>query len=198
MPLIHAPDVIRRRCRRVERASHHEAEVAGAGRCDQPRINIVGEVCDDGNAADLDGCSSNCKSSELCGNGVTDSTTGEVCDDKNLQDGDGCSANCRSNESCGNRTVDSIKGEVIIRNGDSSRTMSSDSIITFNTFLNRARMIHPDPNSRIGDSLYERLITAFYRPTIVLDRERFKSLYIRDPDGHIVEIATDLPGFDPA
>ena len=33
--------------------------------------------------------------------------------------------------------------------------------------------------------------------TPVLDRDRFKSIYLRDPDGHIVEIATDLPGFDP-
>lgn len=32
--------------------------------------------------------------------------------------------------------------------------------------------------------------------TQVLDRGRFKSIYLRDPDGHIVEIATDLPGFD--
>ena len=31
--------------------------------------------------------------------------------------------------------------------------------------------------------------------TQVLDRGRFKSIYLRDPDGHIVEIATDLPGF---
>jgi putative nucleotidyltransferase with HDIG domain len=31
-------------------------------------------------------------------------------------------------------------------------------------------MLHPDPNSRIGDSLYERMVTAFYRPTIVFDR----------------------------
>ena len=66
--------------------------------------------------------------------------------------------------------LDSIRGEVIMRSGEQSRTMPSDSIITFNTFLNRARMLHPDPNSRIGDSLYERLLTAFYRPTIVLDR----------------------------
>ena len=66
--------------------------------------------------------------------------------------------------------LDSIRGEVIVRHGDSTRTMPSDSIITFNTFLNRARMLHPDPDSRISDSLYERLITAFYRPTIVLDR----------------------------
>ena len=34
--------------------------------------------------------------------------------------------------------------------------------------------------------------------TPVLDREHFKSVYLRDPDGHIVEIATDLPGFPPA
>ena len=32
--------------------------------------------------------------------------------------------------------------------------------------------------------------------TQVLDRDRFKSIYLRDPDGHIVEIATDLPGFE--
>ena len=32
--------------------------------------------------------------------------------------------------------------------------------------------------------------------TQVLDRDKFKSIYLRDPDGHIVEIATDLPGFE--
>jgi len=66
--------------------------------------------------------------------------------------------------------LDSIRGEVILRRGDSSRTVSSDSMITFTTFLSRARMLQPDPGSRIGDPLFERLITAFYRPTIVLDR----------------------------
>ncbi len=66
--------------------------------------------------------------------------------------------------------LDSIRGEVILRRGDSSRTVSSDSMITFTTFLNRARMLQPDPGSRIGDPLFERLLTAFYRPTIVLDR----------------------------
>jgi glyoxylase I family protein len=33
--------------------------------------------------------------------------------------------------------------------------------------------------------------------TEVLDRGPFKSIYIRDPDGHIVEIATRGPGFPP-
>ena len=31
--------------------------------------------------------------------------------------------------------------------------------------------------------------------TEVMDREDFKSIYLRDPDGHIVEIATRGPGF---
>jgi catechol 2,3-dioxygenase-like lactoylglutathione lyase family enzyme len=34
--------------------------------------------------------------------------------------------------------------------------------------------------------------------TEIFDRGPFKSIYIRDPDGHIVEIATRGPGFPPA
>lgn len=34
--------------------------------------------------------------------------------------------------------------------------------------------------------------------TEVLDRGVFRSLYLRDPDGHIVELATRGPGFLPA
>jgi glyoxylase I family protein len=33
--------------------------------------------------------------------------------------------------------------------------------------------------------------------TEVLDRGAFRSLYVRDPDGHIVEIATRGPGYGP-
>ena len=33
--------------------------------------------------------------------------------------------------------------------------------------------------------------------TDVLDRQFFKSLYLRDPDGHIVELATTTPGLTP-
>jgi cysteine-rich repeat protein len=75
-------------------------------------VVAIGEVCDDGNILDGDGCSHNCLSSESCGNGVLDYGLGERCDDKNLQDGDGCSANCRSDETCGNQVVDTVKQEV--------------------------------------------------------------------------------------
>src|SRR5262245_59207961 len=63
------------------------------------------ELCDDGNIADEDGCSADCKSGEVCGNGTND--PGEVCDDGNNVDGDGCSADCMSRERCGNQIVDS-------------------------------------------------------------------------------------------
>jgi cysteine-rich repeat protein len=39
-----------------------------------------GEVCDDGNTKDGDGCSADCKSKETCGNGVLDRVKNEQCD----------------------------------------------------------------------------------------------------------------------
>jgi len=67
-----------------------------------------GEVCDDGNTKDGDGCSADCKSDESCGNGILDTKAKipEVCDDGNTNDGDGCSHDCLSKELCGNGIVD--------------------------------------------------------------------------------------------
>ncbi len=41
----------------------------------------------------------------------------------------------------------------------------------------------------------ERLLSFGLRPTPVLDRNYFHSIYFQDPDGHILEIATRNPGF---
>ncbi len=71
-----------------------------------------GEVCDDGNIMNGDGCASDCKSQEKCGDGVVNTEAGEVCDDGNTVSGDGCSADCKSNETCGNGIVDTAVGEV--------------------------------------------------------------------------------------
>src|SRR5262245_49094113 len=60
-----------------------------------------GELCDDGNLIDGDGCDSNCTPTG-CGNGIT--TTGETCDDGNLIDADGCDSNCTPT-ACGNAVV---------------------------------------------------------------------------------------------
>ncbi len=67
-----------------------------------------GEVCDDRNARDGDGCRADCSGSEpgwvcgeaglacvhdqVCGDGILE--TGETCDDRNLRSGDGCDASC--------------------------------------------------------------------------------------------------------
>src|SRR6185295_1716944 len=68
----------------------------------------IGEVCDDGNTTDADGCSASCMSTEICGNDITDHEVGEVCDPPNVG---GCSPDCRSTGDCGNGIVDQDKGE---------------------------------------------------------------------------------------
>ena len=54
-----------------------------------------GEVCDDGNQTSGDGCSSDCRSDETCGNGVLDPIKGELCDDGNHLQHDGCDSRCQ-------------------------------------------------------------------------------------------------------
>ncbi len=71
-----------------------------------------GEVCDDGNIVDGDGCRADCRSNETCGNSVIDLALGETCDDGNNTDGDGCSSDCQSNETCGNGILDTAAKEV--------------------------------------------------------------------------------------
>ncbi|HZF50090.1 MAG TPA: DUF4215 domain-containing protein, partial [Polyangiaceae bacterium] len=71
--------------------------------------SAAGEVCDDGNLDDGDGCSADCRSA--CGNGVVEAKLDEVCDDGNLKDGDACSADCKSKGKCGDGLVDIVGGE---------------------------------------------------------------------------------------
>ncbi len=98
---------------------------ASGGGCTKTQVDITlcgngvldaGEVCDDANKVDGDGCSSicnieegytcpvvgeSCKRNEepasLCGNKSIDA--GEACDDGNAVSGDGCSADCHTIES---------------------------------------------------------------------------------------------------
>jgi cysteine-rich repeat protein len=72
--------------------------VCAASRCGDGKV-LGREVCDDGNVANGDGCSSDCLSDETCGNqiidGVVGGNIGEQCDQgiKGLS-GDGCSSKC--------------------------------------------------------------------------------------------------------
>lgn len=72
------------------------------------------EVCDDSNAADGDGCSSDCILEEdlplLCGDGIVMET--EECDDGNELRGDGCAPDCLAESGfCGDGTVQRLLGE---------------------------------------------------------------------------------------
>ena len=64
------------------------------GRCGDGIVDDATEACDDGNFVLGDGCSPDCKSDEVCGNGVTDFLNGEECDDANLINHDGCNSQC--------------------------------------------------------------------------------------------------------
>ena len=46
-----------------------------------------------------------------------------------------------------------------------------------------------------SDAWRERVVAARLRPTPVLDRRMFKSVYFREPSGVLFELATDQPGF---
>jgi glyoxalase family protein len=45
------------------------------------------------------------------------------------------------------------------------------------------------------DAWRSHLVAAGLRPTPVLDRKMFKSVYFREPSGVLLEVATDQPGF---
>ncbi|MEO8703687.1 MAG: kelch repeat-containing protein [Kofleriaceae bacterium] len=76
-----------------------EVGVCIAGAC-WPSIcgdGVVGpeEVCDDGNAVPGDGCSSDCRSAEVCGDEVVDPQIGEECDSGLAgRSSDGCASSC--------------------------------------------------------------------------------------------------------
>lgn len=58
----------------------------------------AGELCDDGNVVSGDGCSLDCTSREVCGDGATDPGRDERCDDGGTRGFDGCSSACRLEE----------------------------------------------------------------------------------------------------
>lgn len=92
-------------------ASHEEIEACESGTCADGhacydgvclpsgcgnKLRDQGEMCDEGDTRDRDGCSANCESTEACGNGYIDFTVREECDDSNTLSHDGCSATCNA------------------------------------------------------------------------------------------------------
>jgi putative nucleotidyltransferase with HDIG domain len=66
--------------------------------------------------------------------------------------------------------LDTVRGNVVIRRGTEEIRASADSVDTFTRFVSRARFLHPDRASAVGDAVYMKLIGTLFHPTLVLDR----------------------------
>ena len=66
--------------------------------------------------------------------------------------------------------VDQLRGEVIVRRGGEERRLPVDSLLTFTQLISRARLINPDPASDVGTEVFLKVVTSFFRPTLVLDQ----------------------------
>jgi putative nucleotidyltransferase with HDIG domain len=66
--------------------------------------------------------------------------------------------------------LDTIRGDMVLRRASGAQTVRADSIIGFPGFLARARVTRGIQSSPIGDALFTKLVTAFFRPTIVFDK----------------------------
>ncbi|MFN2398311.1 MAG: HD family phosphohydrolase [Gemmatimonadaceae bacterium] len=66
--------------------------------------------------------------------------------------------------------MDEYRGEIIIQRGQDEKGALADTVTTFGMMLARARRMHPDPNSSLGDAIFIKLLSGFFRPTIVLER----------------------------
>jgi putative nucleotidyltransferase with HDIG domain len=70
--------------------------------------------------------------------------------------------------------LDPFPGLVTVRRDGLTRELPADSVATFSTLVARARSVHPDPSSPIGDAVYLKIIGALFHPTLVVDRAAYE------------------------
>src|SRR5947209_7234497 len=59
--------------------------------------------------------------------------------------------------------------ELIVRRRTGEQAVARDQVLSYAQYLQRARAVHPDRSSSVGDELYVRLDGHFFRPTLVPD-----------------------------
>lgn len=156
-------------------ANSDEANAACRTNCQPQRcgdgIRDAAEACDDGNVVAGDGCSSDCRSNETCGNGVVDALKGEQCDDllpKGLS-GDGCSSTCR---------VEVLSWTI------NANTNAQPFLAVFDTTRNRAVLfnghtIEFDGASWRPQNLARNLPTDTYGAAVAYDSQRKRVVLFR-------------------
>jgi cyclic-di-AMP phosphodiesterase PgpH len=83
--------------------------------------------------------------------------------------------------------------EIIVRRGGNESSILREQILTFAAYLNRAKTLHPDAGSSVGDVLYLKLVRQFFRPTLVpnrleTERRRNELRGSVDPSKYIVRL----------
>src|SRR5436309_8054855 len=89
--------------------------------------------------------------------------------------------------------------ELIVRRGSTESSVLRDQALTFNQYLNRAKTLHPDPGSSVGDVLYLKLVRQFFRPTLIpkpleTERRRNELRGSVDPSKYIVRAGDRIVG----
>ncbi len=121
------------------------APASVSAQCPNSRTG-AGETCDDGNATNLDGCSSTCQIEsgwsctvsstaasvcQRCGNGKTSGT--ETCDDGNTLSGDGCSSTCSIESATGWSCTASSTAVSVCQKCGNSKTSGTETCDDGNT-----------------------------------------------------------------
>ena len=89
--------------------------------------------------------------------------------------------------------------ELIVRRGSTESSVQRDQVLTFAQYLNRAKQLHPDAGSSVGDVLYLKLVRQFFRPTLIpkpleTERRRNELRGSVDPSKYIVRAGDRIVG----
>jgi putative nucleotidyltransferase with HDIG domain len=89
--------------------------------------------------------------------------------------------------------------ELIVRRGSTESSVQRDQVLAFAQYLNRAKQLHPDPGSSVGDVLYIKLQRQFFRPTLIpkpleTERRRNELRGSVDPSKYIVRAGDRIVG----
>jgi putative nucleotidyltransferase with HDIG domain len=89
--------------------------------------------------------------------------------------------------------------ELIVRRGSTESSVQRDRVLTFAQYLSRAKQLHPDAGSSVGDVLYLKLVRQFFRPTLIpkqleTERRRNELRGSVDPSKYIVRAGDRIVG----
>src|SRR2546430_4595569 len=89
--------------------------------------------------------------------------------------------------------------DLIVRRGSTESSVQRDQLLTFAQYLNRAKQLHPDAGSSVGDVLYLKLVRQFFRPTLIpkpleTERRRNELRGSVDPSKYIVRAGDRIVG----